>query len=133
MTGWATFCDNVTIWFPENIEIEHGVFVGENCFLDGFGGIHIEANALIAHSCSVVSEDHGFSSRSIPIRQQPKTPGRIVIGEGAWIGCGTRILKGVTIGRGVIVGAGAVVTQDLPSFSIAAGVPARVIRIREDA
>lgn len=47
-----------------------------------------------------------------------------------WIGMNTTILKGVTIGRGSVIGAGSVVTRSIPPYSIAAGVPARVIRQR---
>jgi len=56
--------------------------------------------------------------------------GPIVIGNDVWIGVGSFILSGVTIGDGAIVGAGAVVTQSLPAYAIAGGVPAKVLRFR---
>lgn len=55
----------------------------------------------------------------------------IVIGDGAHIGIGSIIMPGVTIGRGAVIGAGAVVTKDVPDYSIAAGVPAKVIKTFE--
>lgn len=51
----------------------------------------------------------------------------VVIGAGTWLGIGVVVLPGVTIGKGCAVGANAVVTKDLPDFSVAVGVPARVI------
>ena len=52
----------------------------------------------------------------------------VVIGDGSWLGTNAVVLPGVTIGRHVAVGAGSVVTGDLPDNSVAAGVPARIIK-----
>jgi acetyltransferase-like isoleucine patch superfamily enzyme len=128
--GWVWFRDNVTIWFPEGVNIGSGSMVGENCFLDGYGGLTIGSNVLIAHNSSLISEDHGYATRSMPIRRQPKTAGAIVVGDDVWIGCGVRVLKGVTIGNGAIIAAGAVVTKDVPPFAIVGGIPGRVLAMR---
>lgn len=130
--GWVWFRDNVTIWFPEGVSVAAGSMIGENSFLDGYSGLTIGRNVLVAHNVSIIAEDHGFATRRIPIRRQPKTGGPIVIGDDVWIGCGARVLKGVTIGQGAIVGAGAVVTKDVLPYSIVGGIPARVIGMRPD-
>jgi acetyltransferase-like isoleucine patch superfamily enzyme len=52
----------------------------------------------------------------------------IEIQDNCWIGTGVRILDGVSIGSGSVIGAGSVVTKDIPSNSIAVGVPAKVIK-----
>lgn len=54
------------------------------------------------------------------------------IGSNCWIGSGAMIMPGVTIGDNVIIGAGSVVTRDIPSGTVAVGVPCRVIRKLED-
>ena len=54
----------------------------------------------------------------------------MTLGHDVWIGHGAIVLPGVSIGTGAAVGAGAVVTQDLPPFAVAVGVPARVLRFR---
>jgi acetyltransferase-like isoleucine patch superfamily enzyme len=53
------------------------------------------------------------------------------VGHNVWIGYGACILRGVTVGDNAIVGTGAVVTRDVPANAVVAGVPARVIRMRE--
>ena len=58
------------------------------------------------------------------------TKGGIQIGDDVWLGYGTIVLDGVHIGKGAVVGAGSVVNQDVPAGTIAAGVPARVIKTR---
>ena len=58
--------------------------------------------------------------------------GNIIIEDDVWIGYGVIIMSGVHIGRGSVIGAGSVVTKDLPPYSIACGVPAKVIKYRFD-
>ena len=68
-----------------------------------------------------------------PVSERPLNPGLendrpVRIGDGAWIGMHSIILKGVTIGDGAIIGAGSVVTRDIPANAVACGSPARVVR-----
>ena len=132
LDGWVCFRDNVTIWFPEGVSIGAGSMIGENCFLDGFGGLEIGKDVLVAHNTSLISEDHGFASRHLPIRLQPKVGAPIVVEDDVWIGCGARILKGVRIGAGAIIAAGSVVNQDVAPYAIVGGIPAKLIGTRPD-
>ena len=78
--------------------------------------------------------DHGHDDPAAAVMHQPVTfKGEVRIGEGCWIGIGAVILPGVTIGRNAVVAANAVVTQDVPDFVVAGGIPAKVLKDRRDA
>ncbi|MDH7486203.1 MAG: acyltransferase [Anaerolineae bacterium] len=122
------------------IEVGHGgsVLIGQgthiqaHCNLKGFvSDLRIGAQVQIAPQCAFSPYEHNFDDLSRPIQAQGlRSKGPIVIEDDAWLGVGVRVLEGVTIGRGAIIGAGAVVTQDIPPYAIAVGVPARVIGTR---
>lgn len=119
--------DGVTVWFPEGLSVGRHVSINEYVFISAYGGVEIGDDCRIAHHCSILSEDHGFDRVDVPIRLQPKRPAKVVLEDDVWLGAGVRVTCGVRIGRGCVVGAGAVVTRDLPAYSIAVGVPAKVI------
>lgn len=105
-------------------------YIGCNAVLGSGGGICIGKNVLIGQSVNMHAENHVFADREKPINEQGITYQGIVIEDDVWIGSKVTILDGVTIGRGSVVAAGAVVTRSVPALSVAAGVPARVIRRR---
>ncbi|MFZ5875374.1 MAG: acyltransferase [Nitrospirota bacterium] len=98
------------------------------------GDIVIGDNTLFGHGCMVLTGIHEFFDgvrgdlHDPPIPETPTHGRDIRIGSGCFIGSGAIILGNVTIGDNVIIGAGAVVSRDIPSNSIAAGIPAKVIR-----
>lgn len=107
-------------------------YIGCNAVIGaGGGGIKIGNNVLIGQSVNMHSESHNFGDGTTPIREQGISFQGIVIEDDVWIGSKATILDGVTIGVGAIVGAGAVVTSSIPDYSIAVGVPAKVIATRE--
>jgi acetyltransferase-like isoleucine patch superfamily enzyme len=111
--------------------IDENVYVGPRCHI---GLAHIERDALLGAGVHVTSgsQSHGFADLSMPIREQPVPPHKVVrIGAGAWIGSAAVVMADV--GRDTVVGAGAVVTKPLPDRVIAVGVPARVVRARDEA
>ncbi len=77
--------------------------------------------------------NHAFSRTDVPIWQQGHVPGKIEIADDVWIGGHATILDGAVIGKGAIVAAGAVVTGVVPAYAIVGGVPARLLRWRENA
>jgi acetyltransferase-like isoleucine patch superfamily enzyme len=95
---------------------EDGVVVGD--------GVRIAPHAML------IAADHVFDDPHTPIRQQGLRPQPIVIEDDVWIAGRVTITAGVRVGRGSVLGAGAVVTTDIPPYSVAVGVPARVIRSR---
>ena len=66
----------------------------------------------------------------MPVLGAPLRFAPVVVEDDADLGVGAIVLPGVTIGRGAIIGAGAVVASDVPAYTVAAGVPARVQRER---
>lgn len=115
------------------LEIGDDTWIQPRCQINAYkGNIHIGRGVDIAPNCALYSYDHGFAPGS-PIRGQAlTTKGDIIIGNDSWLGVGVTVLSGVTIGNGAVVGAGSVVDKDIPEGGIAAGVPARLLKRRED-
>ena len=83
------------------------------------------------HSYLIAGGNHSFEKKNVPIWFQPSiSKGGIVIEDDIWIGASTTILDGVKIGKGSIIGAASLVLKSIPSFSVAAGSPAKVIKKR---
>jgi len=113
------------------IVIDEMVNVGTRSIIYGADDVKIGRYSLLASCVELVSGNHVFKDPSIPIRFQGRETGKIVIGEDVWLGARVIVLPGVTIGKGSVIGAGAVVTEDIPSYSVAVGNPARVVKKRE--
>lgn len=97
---------------------------------EGGAGIRIEDDVLIGSSVHIYVDTHQYTDISCSILHQGFFESKeVVIGSGAWIGANVVILPGVTIGKNSVVGAGAVVTKDVPEFTVAAGNPAKVIKV----
>jgi len=114
------------------------IVVGENTFISSFvnisaqGDVHIGKNVMLANGCRLETGTHGFEKLELPMKQQPSCSNGIVIEDDCWLGAGVIVVDNVRIGQGSVIGAGSVVTKDVPPLSVAAGVPARVIRNRLD-
>ncbi len=109
------------------ITVHDGAGINTRSFVDGNGGVEIGPNCLLSPGVQVLSGNHVFDDPDVPIRLQGTAYGKVTIGEDCWLGTNVIILPGVTVGRRAVVGAGAVVTKDIPEFSIALGVPAKVV------
>lgn len=111
-----------------------GITLGDNCTLHLYsivqGSVTMGDGVRIGPHCVFHASEHVFSTRSVPIYKQGVTARGITIGSDVYIGANVTVLDGVNIGNGVVLAAGAVVTKDIPPYSIAGGVPARVIKER---
>lgn len=125
----------------ENVNIERNAFftpeltVGDNSGIgvnsEIYGPVTIGSDVMMGPEVVIYTHDHEFSRTDIPMRLQGSAPVKPVeIGDDCWIGRRVMIMPGVHIGSGCVIGAGAVVTKDIPGLSVAAGVPARVIKSR---
>ncbi len=128
--GRVRVYEGVTIWYPYRVQIGDNVTLNEWIYIDGFGGVRIDDGVRIAHRTTIMSSDHRFDRRDVPIREQGLVCKPVHIERDVWLGCNVTILPGVTLREGAIVAAGAVVTRDVAPFTIVAGVPARPIGVR---
>jgi acetyltransferase-like isoleucine patch superfamily enzyme len=112
---------------PANISIGDGTVIGFWATLDGREGIEIGRNVNFSSEVALWTLQHDPQSPDFGVRGGP-----IVIEDDAWVSFRATVLPGVRIGRGAVVAAGAVVTQDVPSYAIVGGIPARVIGQRTD-
>lgn len=135
------FGEDVQLWegciLGGNIAIGNHTYVGARAVLWGVGPLDpmIEFGewCMVGPEAVIMSRSHEYSDPHTPVwLQGPKKPKRCVkIGNRVWIGMRAIIMPEVHIGDGVIIGAGSVVTKDIPPYTIAAGVPAKVIGKRE--
>ncbi|MEM1445434.1 MAG: acyltransferase [Planctomycetota bacterium] len=104
-----------------------------NCTLISETEFTIGTKVLIAGHCYMIAGgNHGTDRVDIPILDQPMIEkGGVHIEDHAWLGANVTVLDGVTIGRDSVVAAGAVVTKSVPEFTIAGGVPAKVLKERQ--
>ncbi|MUG94040.1 acyltransferase [Scytonema sp. UIC 10036] len=105
-------------------------YIGRNTFIGVFHPITIgEASQIGAYSY-LISANHCYERRDIPIIEQGFVGAEIVIEDDVWLGTHVVVLPGVTIGQGAIVAAGSVVTKDIPPYQVWGGVPAKFIKHR---
>lgn len=113
------------------------ITIGDNCTIQpysvlyGQGGLVIGNDVRIAAHCVIIPANHGFDDLTIPIYKQELTKQGIIIKNNVWIGAGCRILDGVTVSEGCVIAAGSVLTKSTVENGIYAGVPAKLIKIRE--
>lgn len=110
-------------------EVGSNVYLGVCCCL---GDITLEDDVLLGSHVSIMNGggQHGIDRLDVPIREQPGVFPRVTIGRDTWIGEGAVVQADV--GRHCVIGAGAVVVDRIPDYAIALGVPARVVRFRND-
>jgi len=141
-----------TITSPENIYIGANINVEPGCSINAHksglikmgdrvsinrnvllsaaddGNIDIGRDVLIGPNVVMRASNHQYLQKNIPVNQQGHTGGKIIIGDDVWIGANAVILPDVIIEKGAVIGAGSVVNMDIPAYSLAAGVPARIIK-----
>jgi acetyltransferase-like isoleucine patch superfamily enzyme len=119
------------------LEIGDDVYIGDDCIVSCAERVTIGAGTLLGHGVQI------FDNNSHPVDVLARAAdweavriggsrgeiesSPVAIGERAWIGFGSVVLKGVSIGAGAIVGAGSVVTRDVAADTVVAGNPAQLL------
>lgn len=116
--------------YPWNFEIGAHSSIGNDAWVYALDQISIGANCCIGEGVRLLTGAHDVASPHFDLVTKP-----IRIGDNVWIATGAIVLPGVTIGvtigEGAVVGAGAVVTKDIAPWTVVAGNPARVVKVRE--
>lgn|SRR5574344_167033 len=92
------------------------------------GPVTIGSHVNLAQHITVTGLNHNFSETDKRIDEQGVGTKQVIIGDDVWIGANAVVLPGVTVGSHCVIAAGSVVTKDVPSHTIVAGVPAKVIK-----
>jgi acetyltransferase-like isoleucine patch superfamily enzyme len=106
--------------------------LGQECTISSYQHVSIGRECVIADRVMLIDFDHGMVEVERPIRLQGIYKRDVRVGHNVWIGYGACILRGVTVGDNAVIGTNAVVTKDVPANAVVGGVPARLIRMREE-
>ena len=106
--------------------------LGQECTISAYQHVSIGRECVIADRVMLIDFDHGMVEVERPIRLQGIYKRDVNVGNNVWIGYGACILRGVTVGDNAVIGTNAVVTRDVPANAVVGGVPARVIRMRDE-
>ena len=121
------------IYISDARQIRFGshVRINENSFFQG--AVSVGNFVMIAPNVSIYSRTHMYSDFETPMVLSGNSEIReVIIEDDVWIGINAVVLPGIRIGKGSIIGANSVVTKDVPPYSIAGGVPAKIIKSRKD-
>ncbi len=115
------------------VRIGNRCLIGRGSGIVGHFSIDIGDDVWTGHHVYITDQNHGYDNVDIPISQQSMPEKPVRIGSGSWLGHGTVVLPGADIGEHVVIGANSVVTGSIPSFSVAVGAPARVVKSMSEA
>jgi acetyltransferase-like isoleucine patch superfamily enzyme len=105
--------------------------IGQECTISAFQQVSIGRECIIADRVMLIDFDHGVTEVERPIRTQGIYKRDVRVGHNVWIGYGACILRGVSVGDNSIIGTNSVLTRTIPENAVVAGVPAKVIRMRD--
>ena len=124
---------NPLAWVAGSPEIGEGTWIGAFTLIDGLGGLKIGRGCNISSGAQILS--HSTARRCVTERQYPSIDYKATeIGEFVFIGANAVVQMGARVGHHSVIGAGAVVLEDavIPPYSLAVGVPARIVRDLRD-
>jgi len=118
----------------KNVVLGNNVRLGTGSHI--FSGeelVKLGNNVMIAPNVVIAGANHGMEKNGVPMVFQPGTSkGPLIIGNDVWIGANSVIIGNVNIGDGAVIGAGSVVLDDVPSYAVMGGNPAKILRNRSE-
>ena len=105
--------------------------IGEHSTISSNNRIIFENNVLTGPHVFVADHNHAYENPHVPVSKQGvrcNPTDEVIIGEGSWLGTNVVVVGNVHIGKHCVIGANSVVTKDIPDYSVAAGIPAKVIK-----
>jgi len=130
LTAWDKYGNDV---FDPQLILKKNVSIGDDSHITAINRIEIGNNVLTGKKITITDNSHGRITLDIlgipPIQRSLYSEGPVIIDDGVWIGDKVTILANVHIGKNAIIGANAVVTKDIPANCVAAGIPAKVIKM----
>jgi acetyltransferase-like isoleucine patch superfamily enzyme len=125
-----------SIWLSDDkganpkLTLKHKVYIARDVFIGVFQPISIGNFVQIGAYSYILSGNHKYQKRDIPIREQGYTGAPVLIEDHAWLGTHVVVLPGVTIGEGAIIAAHSLVNRNVPAYEVWGGIPARFIKHR---
>ena len=127
ITTWRT-----KLYEKPQIIVGNGTNIGQNCHITAINRIEIGNYVLTGKYVTITDNAHGSVTldemKSDPNTRILVSKGPVIIEDNVWIGDKATICPNVRIGEGSIIGANTVVTKSIPSYSVAVGNPARIIK-----
>ena len=114
------------------VEIGAKTVVGQECTISAFQHVSIGRECVVADRAMFIDFDHGMVEVERPIREQGIYKRDVRIGHNVWVGYGACFLRGVVVGDNSVIGTSSVVCRDVPENAIVGGVPAKLIRMRDE-
>lgn len=112
----------------EKLFIGSNTYIGRNAHIVALQKVYISEDVLMGDNVYIADNYHGFDNGIVPYKnQQIKFKKEVFIGPGTWLGENVCVLS-ASVGKQCIIGANSVVTKDIPDYSMAVGVPARVVK-----
>ncbi|RUT01208.1 hypothetical protein DSM106972_067590 [Dulcicalothrix desertica PCC 7102] len=112
-----------------NIYIGERTLIDDDVYIIGLGSIKIGKDCFIGDNSVIFAMNHILNNVSTKFNSVTKK--EIIIEDECWLGHGVTVLNGVTIGKGSVISPNSVVTENIPPYSNAEGIPARVIKSRQ--
>ena len=128
--GEGCYYLDLIVWLNgDRIELGDRVGFNYGCYVNGYGGLVIGNRALVGPYSMIHTANHNMDPER-PLLEQGWREQPVTIGADCWIGMGVCILPGASLGDGCVIGAGSVVADEIPSYTVAVGNPARVVKSR---